>query len=675
MNYYDAARIRKKGFANLMTDKLTSGQGIVSSIRDTMSDRSKAKSMAMKERFDPMNIAKFLTGGSTLAPAIVGRLTGRSKEDIGYFTGKRQYQYTPRQSNYWQKYNNPNMSGGSGKATQVLEKMVSFMEKSRNEDLVEQDTLDSYNELNEYMRSENHKEVVNVFKEAIKNKRKVMKHMAKEAKKRAAYEKAESKRTQEAEQRASAPSAPSPAPAPKPPAPAPAPAPAPKPPAPAPTPAPAPKPPAPAPTPAPAPKPPAPTPAPAPAPTPAPKPPAPAPAPAPTPAPKPPAPAPAPAPTPAPKPPAPAPAPAPTPAPKPPAPAPAPAPTPAPRPPTASTAPPTPAKPPTAAPASPAPAKPPTAAPARPSSIPPSAAIVGAVGVGTVGASIAASMAKRESAGNKPDSYFLANFVSGGDTPGNKTVLGSNKIVKGNIDITTGKPFTKSLNEMSISEVIELANRRSQFFGKSGAGAAMGKYQFMPNTLRGQANKLFGPWAMYQPFSEENQELLQQSLMRGNARSLMNANLPITDANLYLMHFFGNTRQASMVINGKDSDSMSDILGPAGSRANPGIAKMTVGEYKRKHLASTFNMKQVTYDELIKDINLPTPTGRPEDYRTGMRLQQAEENRADIRSKFRKSEIQQKNGVMVNQNNITNRQRNVNVNSAPLQELNPRIGH
>ena len=193
MNYYDAARIRKKGFANLMTDRLASGQGIVSSLRGTMSDRSMAKSMAMKERFDPMNIAKFLTGGSKLAPAIVGRLMGRSKEDIGYFTGKRQYQYTPRTGNYWEKYNNPNM-GGSRKATQVLEKIVSFMEKSREDDTKEQDTLDSYNEMNEYMKQDNHKEVMDVFKEAIKNKRKAMKEMAKEAKKRQVQEKAETKK-------------------------------------------------------------------------------------------------------------------------------------------------------------------------------------------------------------------------------------------------------------------------------------------------------------------------------------------------------------------------------------------------------------------------------------------------------------------------------------------------
>lgn len=221
MNYYDAARIRKKGFANLMTDKLTSGQGIVSSLRGTLSDRSKAKSMAMKEKFDPLNIAKFLTGGSNLAPAIVGRLTGRSKEDIGYFTGKKQYQYTPRTGNYWEKYNNPNMGGGSRRATQVLEKIVSFMEKSREDDVKEQDTLDTYNELNEHMKYDNHNEVMVVFKEAIKNKRKAMKEMAKEAKKRQAQEKAKEKaekKKEEVKKEAPKPEAPKPE-APKPEAP------------------------------------------------------------------------------------------------------------------------------------------------------------------------------------------------------------------------------------------------------------------------------------------------------------------------------------------------------------------------------------------------------------------------------------------------------------------------
>jgi hypothetical protein len=183
MNYYEAAKIRKKGFADLMTDKLTSGQGVFSSVRSALSDRSKARSMAFKEKYDPLNIAKVLTGGSNLAPAMLGRLLGRKTSDIRYFTGKREY--TPRsESSYYNNYTTPSMSGGSQKATIILQKMLSFMEKSRTDDMQEQDTLDSFNELNENMREDRHKEVMNVFIEATKARRKAEKDMAREAKKR-----------------------------------------------------------------------------------------------------------------------------------------------------------------------------------------------------------------------------------------------------------------------------------------------------------------------------------------------------------------------------------------------------------------------------------------------------------------------------------------------------------
>lgn len=184
MNYYEAAKIRKKGFAELMTDKLTSGQGVFSSARSALSDRSKARSLGLKEKFDPLNIAKVLTGGSNLAPAMLGKLLGRKTSDIRYFTGKREY--TPRsESSYFNNYTPSSMStGGSRKATRVLEKMLSFMEKSRADDMQEQDTLDSFNELNENMREDRHKEVMDVFIEATKARRKAEKDMAREAKKR-----------------------------------------------------------------------------------------------------------------------------------------------------------------------------------------------------------------------------------------------------------------------------------------------------------------------------------------------------------------------------------------------------------------------------------------------------------------------------------------------------------
>ena len=194
MNYAQAAKIRKKGFADLMTDKLTSGQGVFSSVRSTLSDRSKARSMAFKEKFDPLNIAKVLTGGSNLAPAILGKLLGRKPSDIKYFSGKKEY--TPRrESSYFNNYTPPSMSsGGSQKATASLNKMLSFMEKSRTDDMQEQDTLDSFKEMNENKREDRHKEVMDVFIEATKVRRKAMKHMAKEAKKRPAREKAETKK-------------------------------------------------------------------------------------------------------------------------------------------------------------------------------------------------------------------------------------------------------------------------------------------------------------------------------------------------------------------------------------------------------------------------------------------------------------------------------------------------
>jgi hypothetical protein len=182
MNYYEAAKIRKKGFADLMLDKLTSGQGVFSSARSALSDRSKARSMAFKETFDPLNIAKMLTGGSNLAPAMLGRMLGRSRNDINYFAGKKQYERTDR-SGYSNNFS-ASTSGGSYRATAALQKMLSFMEKSRTDDIQEQETLDSFNELNEKMREDRHKEVVDVFIEATKARRKAEKEMAKEAKKR-----------------------------------------------------------------------------------------------------------------------------------------------------------------------------------------------------------------------------------------------------------------------------------------------------------------------------------------------------------------------------------------------------------------------------------------------------------------------------------------------------------
>jgi uncharacterized protein YfkK (UPF0435 family) len=87
MDYQKAKDIRGKRFSELMTDKLVAGEGIGSSLVKTLSERSKARSVGLKQKFDPLNIAKILTGGSRLGPAILGKMTGASQERMSFFAG------------------------------------------------------------------------------------------------------------------------------------------------------------------------------------------------------------------------------------------------------------------------------------------------------------------------------------------------------------------------------------------------------------------------------------------------------------------------------------------------------------------------------------------------------------------------------------------------------------
>jgi hypothetical protein len=150
MNYQEAAAIRKRSFAEIMTQKLIEGEGVISSYRGTRQQISQAKKLARKERFDILNVAKFLTGGSTLAPALLGRLLGRSSADISYFTGKKM------------------MGTDSMEANKVLIDMLDFMKSSRAAKEKNYQTQMMYQEMNELMRNDRHQEVLNVFLDAIK---------------------------------------------------------------------------------------------------------------------------------------------------------------------------------------------------------------------------------------------------------------------------------------------------------------------------------------------------------------------------------------------------------------------------------------------------------------------------------------------------------------------------
>ncbi len=89
MGYAEAKRIRGESLSNRIASKLVGGESFGSSIGKSISEGTKARMTGLKEKVNPMNIAKFMFGGSPLAAAVAGRMTGASKENMKYFTGKQ----------------------------------------------------------------------------------------------------------------------------------------------------------------------------------------------------------------------------------------------------------------------------------------------------------------------------------------------------------------------------------------------------------------------------------------------------------------------------------------------------------------------------------------------------------------------------------------------------------
>lgn len=88
MEYQKAKDIRSKSFGDLMTENILQNKSIGGSLSSAISEKTKAKVTGIKQTFDPLNMAKFVTGGSSLGPAILGKILGRKKEDIKFFSGK-----------------------------------------------------------------------------------------------------------------------------------------------------------------------------------------------------------------------------------------------------------------------------------------------------------------------------------------------------------------------------------------------------------------------------------------------------------------------------------------------------------------------------------------------------------------------------------------------------------
>jgi putative chitinase len=150
-----------------------SGGSVGSSIKGAISDRMQASVMGLKEKFDPLNIASKLTGGSRLGPALLGRMTGRSKEDIDYFAHNR------RVHRFDNVMNKGQGSGDSRKSVEVLENIYSFMVKTRESQIKDNHSTFKFENERQQANQRRHDEVMEVFNEATKRNRQAIKVIAK----------------------------------------------------------------------------------------------------------------------------------------------------------------------------------------------------------------------------------------------------------------------------------------------------------------------------------------------------------------------------------------------------------------------------------------------------------------------------------------------------------------
>ena len=162
MDYAKAKAIRGTSFSSLLTDKLVSGkQGIGKSVRSAVSEKMSAKMTGFKEKFDPLNIARAMTGGSALAPALLGRMSGRSQESIKYFAGGKKA--APSVTKIPE-----DLSRGSGLgagALEVLSQMFDFMKKSYEINKKRSELQDTFREEKINEEQERHDDFLEVLKQ------------------------------------------------------------------------------------------------------------------------------------------------------------------------------------------------------------------------------------------------------------------------------------------------------------------------------------------------------------------------------------------------------------------------------------------------------------------------------------------------------------------------------
>jgi hypothetical protein len=155
LNYQQAKRLREQSLTSVLADQLIMGEGYGSAIGKAISLKTRAKITGIKQKFDPLNIAKFLTGGSRLGPAIVGKMLGRSRKDIEFFAGRAR-PVTSRNKKIGALPGGEDTTG----MTSVLENILTFLYRSHEDDMILREKENNLREGEKHEDDRRHKDLL-----------------------------------------------------------------------------------------------------------------------------------------------------------------------------------------------------------------------------------------------------------------------------------------------------------------------------------------------------------------------------------------------------------------------------------------------------------------------------------------------------------------------------------
>jgi hypothetical protein len=160
MDYFQADRIGKRSLSDLSQDNWNSGQSLGKGVKNAMSSKMSALGKRIGKNFTGMNMIKTLTGSNFLTAAY-GNLTGKSKSDIAYFTGRKK----PKARRIGNIMGLPGMESGEDKTSSLLQSMFDFMVQSESSKQRRAETERSFREEKDNEEQRRHEQFIRVLAE------------------------------------------------------------------------------------------------------------------------------------------------------------------------------------------------------------------------------------------------------------------------------------------------------------------------------------------------------------------------------------------------------------------------------------------------------------------------------------------------------------------------------